>query len=226
MKLRTIPFVLAAVVWGCQANPPYETKALGFDDRIAQTWIVQSEDGAIPRGALLNFQLTDVPEAQGRVNPPLSRLGVSGEGHTIEKERAFHVAAPGVTPSEFDAYLVELNGRELLGMPLLNDQRRRAGTAGIAGQTLTLQQLALIERNGSSMTLRLPRRILAWMPWPNFPSNSHEAQEDLYRPLARREGITNSFSYFLDLYRAHMDEPDFWGEPIVLKLRPETPSSE
>jgi hypothetical protein len=220
MTSRSLIAVLLPVLLGCQANPPYEAKSLHFDAQVAQAWIVESEGAVIPRGAMLSFRPTEVPEAQGRVNPPLARLGVSGQGHTIEQERAYHVAAPGVTPSEFDAYLVELNGRELLGMPLLNDQRHQAGTAGIAGQTLTLQQLALFERTGDTMILRFPRHILAWMPWPNFPSNSHEAEEDLFRPLARREGVTNSFSYFLDLYRAHMNEPDFWGEPIVLKLRP------
>jgi hypothetical protein len=202
---------------GCQANPPLPVEATRFDETLTEVWRVEPPGGLLPGGAALRFEQTVVPEAHGKLNPPLARANITG-AEPPGTERAYHIVASGaVDPPEFDAYLLTLDGREMLCLPLLNDQRHQAGKFGFVGEAFTLQQLALLERTEGTLTLRFPRRILAWMPWPSFPSNVHEAEEGLYRPTARREGITNSFTHFLDLYRAHMDEPEFWGEQIVLR---------
>lgn len=209
--------IAALLLLSCQAHPPVPVEIVSFDPALTEEWIVENGPGIIPRGTILRLSPTEVPSAQGRLNPPLARLGVSGQGHSLEDRPAYHITAVGdLTPREFDAYLVELNGRELMGLPLLNDQRNQAG---LAGKALTLQQLALLGREGDTIRLRFPRRLLAWMPWISFPSNTRDASEN-YRPLARREGITESFSHLLDLYRAHMDEPGFWGDPTTLRRRP------
>jgi hypothetical protein len=209
-----------ALMWGCQANPPVPLDATRFDETLTETWRVEPPGGVLPAGAELKFDQVMVPEAHGKLNPPLARANITG-AEPPGAERAYHIAASGgVEPAEFDAYLVALDGREMLCLPLLDGQRHEAGRFGFVGEAFTLQQLAMVERGDGTLTLRFPRRILAWMPWPNFPTNAHEAEEGLYRPTAQREGITNSFAHLLELYRAHMDEAEFWGEPVTLRREP------
>jgi len=221
--MRGAPLLLLALalLGACQANPPVPVEVVRFDKTLVEVWRVEPTGGILPTGAELKFDQTVVPEAHGKLNPPLARANITG-AEPPGTERAYHIVATGgVEPPEFDAYLMELDGREMLCLPLLNGQRHQAGAAGFVGEAFALQQLALIERGSDMLTLRFPRRILAWMPWPGFPTNVHEAEEEIYKPTARREGITNSFTHLLELYRAHTDEPDFWGEPIT--LRRETP---
>src|SRR4051812_3045481 len=143
-SLPIVAAVAALLLLSCQAHPPYPVETVRFDPALTQEWVVEGGRGPIPAGTTLRLSPTEVPVAQRRLNPPLARLGVSGQGHTLEEAPAYHVIAVGdLTPREFDTYLVELNGRELLGVPLFNQQREQAGAAGRA---LTLQQLALLER--------------------------------------------------------------------------------
>src|SRR5690349_13899729 len=127
--MRAAAALMMVVLAGCQANPPYAVESLRFDEGLIGDWVVEGGGGVLAPGTVLTIKETEVPEAQGRVNPPLARLGVTAQGRTNEEERAYRVEAPGVSPPAFDAYLLDLDGREVLGLPLLNRQREEAGTA-------------------------------------------------------------------------------------------------
>src|SRR5690349_19687885 len=87
---------------GCQANPPVPVKTLHHDETLVEFWRVEPPGGLLPSGAGLKFDTTKVPEAHGKLNPPLARANITG-AEPPGTERAYHVVSSGgVDPPEFD----------------------------------------------------------------------------------------------------------------------------
>lgn len=226
MRHLSLAIIVAAILGagGCiSLEPKYRVEDVAFDPGMLGRWVLESPEPkeGENRADVILVESRQVTVNGDRVDGDVAGAPVRARESTPPKTAdALTITQFGKSASSsvrFKAYLLRCNGSTFIGLQSTLEELSNENGLFV----LPVHFLMLCERTDDSVTLRSPKRVIAWVPLLT-PLDSPAKDASAIPSAEQLEAIkgiafTPDVDRLLRIYGARAKDDSFWEAPTVYR---------